>query len=63
MISAATTKHLVGRLHVDLGRTRSMICLAWPTAWTLRTLTGAAPSTQPGARSPAASDIVVASTW
>jgi hypothetical protein len=32
MISAATTKHLVGRIHVDLGRTRSMICLAWHTA-------------------------------
>ena len=32
MISSATTTHLVGRLHVDLGRTRSMICLSWPTA-------------------------------
>jgi hypothetical protein len=30
MISAATTKHLVVRRHVDLGRTRSMICRSWP---------------------------------
>lgn len=28
MISAATHAHLVVRRHVDLGRTRSMIC--WP---------------------------------
>jgi hypothetical protein len=31
MISAATAKHLVVRRHVDLGRTRSMICLSWRT--------------------------------
>jgi len=33
MISAATTQHLVVRRHVDLGRTRSMICPAWRTVW------------------------------
>jgi len=44
MISAATTMHLVARRHVDLGRTRSMICRPWH-AWP--------PSTTPGARSPA----------
>jgi hypothetical protein len=32
MISSATATHLVGRIHVDLGRTRSMICLSRPTA-------------------------------
>jgi hypothetical protein len=32
MITAATTKHLVVRRHVDLGRTRSMICLPRHTA-------------------------------
>jgi hypothetical protein len=32
-MTAATTTHLVARRHVDLGRTRSMMCLPWhPTA-------------------------------
>jgi hypothetical protein len=31
MVLPLTTTHLVVRRHVDLGRTRSMICLPWHT--------------------------------
>ena len=48
MISAATTTHLVVRRHVDLGRTRSMICLASLTAAPARR--AAALDTRRGAR-------------